>query len=310
VSEKSRDIGGKSRTPLGMAPGSEAAIAAVARRQNGYVTRRQLIDLGLGRHAIQYRIRAGRLITVYAGVYAVGHLPTLPIDRAAGAVLACGPAAVLSHGSAMTLWGVWKRWDVPFEVTASWDFRRRGIRVHEARSLLRKDARKHLGIRVTSPARTLLDIAPRLTDKRLTRAVNNLFISNYLRIDQLAELLGRSNGHAAAARLKSFVEHPTGPTRSDFEDAFRAFAARFGLPPAECNARFTGYEVDALFRAQRVIVELDSWGFHGNRTAFESDRDRDADTLAAGAKTVRITWDRLLHSSAREAERLRKILNS
>lgn len=291
-----------------MAGRTDEAIAALARRQHGYVTRRQLLELGLGRRAIQSRLRSSRLIAVYAGVYAVGHRPLLAIDRAAGAVLACGPAAVLSHGSAMTLWGVWKRWDVPFEVTASWDFRRPGIRVHRARSLLRKDARSHLGIRVTSPARTVLDMAPRLRDKPLDRAVNELLASSFLRIDQLAELLGRSNGHPGAGRLRPFVEDAKGMTRSELERAFLAFVERFGLPPPEMNTYLAGYEVDALFREQRVIVELDGYDWHRSRTKFESDRDRDANTLLAGFQTVRITDIRLTSTPVAEADRLWRIL--
>lgn len=292
-----------------MASIHDAEIASLARRQHGYVTRRQLLNLGLGRRAIQYRLQTGRLFAVYAGVYAVGHRPTLPIDRAYGAVLACGPAAVLSHGSAMTLWGVWKRWDVPFEVTASWDFRRPGIRVHQARSLLRKDARSHLGIRVTSPARTALDMAPRLRDKPLDRAINELLASNFLRIDQLAELLGRSNGHPGAGRLRPFVDDARhGMTRSELERTFRAFLKRFGFPQPELNTSVAGYEVDALFREQRVIVELDGYDWHRSRTKFESDRDRDANTLLAGFRTVRITDIRLTSTPVAEADRLWRIL--
>jgi very-short-patch-repair endonuclease len=69
-----------------------------------------------------------------------------------------------------------------------------------------------------------------------------------------------------------------------------------------------GYEVDALFAAERLIVELDSWDFHSDREAFESDRDRDADTLAADHETVRITWTRIEKRPAREAQRLNRIL--
>jgi very-short-patch-repair endonuclease len=74
------------------------------------------------------------------------------------------------------------------------------------------------------------------------------------------------------------------------------------------NTRAVGYEVDALFRPERLIVELDGWDFHGTREAFESDRDRDAETLAAGFETVRITWERLKSDPEREAARLHAIL--
>jgi very-short-patch-repair endonuclease len=66
--------------------------------------------------------------------------------------------------------------------------------------------------------------------------------------------------------------------------------------------------VDALFEAERVIVELDGWDLHRGRDSFERDRNRDADTLAGGVVTVRITWTRMTKTARKEAERLRSIL--
>src|ERR1700736_65784 len=149
-------------------------IAKLAARQKGYVTWAQLLRLGLSEDQIRGRVRRGLLIKVHRGVYAVGHLPQSPIQRAYAAVLACGPKAVLSHGSAATLWGIFKRWDMPFEITAPTSHRHKGITIHRSRTLHRKDIRTHLGIRATSPAKTILDMAPRLTDKQLTRAINDL----------------------------------------------------------------------------------------------------------------------------------------
>jgi hypothetical protein len=165
-------------------------IGALAARQRGYVTRPELLQRGLGADAIRYRVKIGRLITVYAGVYAVGHVPTLPQDRAVGALLACGPNAVLSHGSAAVLWGIFKRWDLPFEVTVPTIRRRSGIRVHRA-VLARADIGRQLGIRVTSVARTLLDTAPRMSDKTLRRAVNDLRRAGQLRLPDLGEVVDR-----------------------------------------------------------------------------------------------------------------------
>ncbi|HEY1519439.1 MAG TPA: type IV toxin-antitoxin system AbiEi family antitoxin domain-containing protein, partial [Solirubrobacteraceae bacterium] len=95
-----------------MAVDCDKAIAALARKQHGYVKRRQLLDLGLSDDAIAYRVRIGRLIRVYAGVYAVGHLPMAPEARAHAAVLACGDKAVLSHSSAARLWQYTKHWSM------------------------------------------------------------------------------------------------------------------------------------------------------------------------------------------------------
>jgi very-short-patch-repair endonuclease len=133
--------------------------------------------------------------------------------------------------------------------------------------------------------------------------------SDYLRIDQLAELLGRSNGHLGAARLAPFVYDGPGMTRSELERTFLAFVKRYGLPQPETNAPVAGYVVDVLFREHRVIVELDGYRWHRSRAKFESDRDRDANTLAAGFSTVRVTDVRLNVTPDAEAERLWKILS-
>ena len=287
----------------------DESIGRVAGRQRGYVTRAQLVELGLGPGAIRSRVKLRRLILIHRGVYAVGHAPEAPRDRAYAAVLACGPNGVLSHSSAASLWGIYDRWWMPFEVIVTWDRRRPGIKTHQAK-LANGDVRRHLGIRVTSPARTVFDIAPRLTDKALNRAVNELRIKRLLKLEQLAELATRLPRHPGASRVKPLVETSRGPTRSELEDAFVAFTERFGLPRPEMNARVAGYEVDALFREQRVIVELDGYEFHGTRQAFEKDRERDATTLAAGYRTVRITWERLTQAAEKEAERLWAIISS
>jgi Transcriptional regulator, AbiEi antitoxin len=292
-----------------MAEPIDRRIAELAKRQRGYVTRAQLLKLGLGAEAVRYRLKSGRLLPVYTGVYAVGHLPTLPQDRAVGALIACGPRAVISHSSAAAVWAVFKRWEMPFEVTTGSARRRSGIRVHRAR-LERCDIRHQLGIRVTSPARTLLDVAPRMTYKALNRAVNDLRRPGHLRRHDLADLLTRCPRHPGAARLRPFVEVKDQPTRSPMEDDFLAFTERFGLPRPEINVRVAGREVDAWFPRERVIVELDGWEFHSDRLSFEGDRDHDATALALGIPTVRITRRRLLRYPEREAERLWKILKA
>lgn len=284
-------------------------IAALARGQHGYVTRRQLLDVGLGAEAVRSRVKSHRLIPVYAGVYALGHQPTLPQDQAFAAVLACGDGALLSHATAASVWGISKRWTTPFHVTVATARRRAGIQMHRGK-LHPRDFDRQLDLPVTSPARTLLDNAPELTDKALTRAVNDLLRSHLLVLEDLVATLDRHPRHRATRRLQEFIEAPTGPTASEFEDAFIAFCRRFALPQPLCNARVAGYEVDAYFPMERVIVELDGWRFHSSRASFESDRERDAALLTLGIVTVRITWSRLIKTPEREAARLRQILEA
>jgi hypothetical protein len=283
-------------------------IARLAGRYFGLVTHAQLVALGLGRGAIEHRVRTGRLIVVHPGVYAVGHRRTDPLAVAAAAVLAGGPGALLSHSSAAALWGMMPRWQAPLEIIVPADRRPAGIRAHRSRTVARRDIRRQLGIRVTRPARTLLDVTPRLNAIGLARAVNVSRHNRHLRLSDLAELLDRLPHHPGASRLRSFLDAPAGPTRSEFEDRFVEFARRFGLPAPEINVYVAGYLVDVLFAAERVIVELDGYEYHGDRSAFERDRERDAAALAAGHATVRVTWDRLAGAAEREAARLDGIL--
>jgi hypothetical protein len=282
----------------------------LARRQYGHVTRPQLLAMGLSPGFIEGRLSAERLVPVHPGVYAVGPGRDEPIARAAAAVLASGSDALLSHSSAASLWGITARWLSLIEVTVAIDRRPRGIHVHRSQTLTRADRRIHLGIPVTSFARTVLDIAPSTRQKALTRAVNDGQRNGHLKLGQLRDVLARCANHPGAKQLRPCLEHAGRPTRSVLEDDFVAFTARYGLPIPETNTHVAGYEVDALFRAQRVIVELDGYGFHRDRTAFESDRERDAALLAAGYVTVRITAERLRDNPEREAARLREILRA
>jgi hypothetical protein len=286
----------------------DAAIAAVAARQNGNVTRRQLLELGLDDGGIAWRVKIGRLYRVFRGVYAVGRRPVTPLEWASAAVLACRPGAALSHGYPMALWGYWRHWDKPFEVTVVDDRRTKGIRVHRSTTLRQREITTQLGIRVTSPARTLLDISPRLNDRALKRAVNNALGSLWLSEDQLAETLARHPTAHASKRIAKLIGLPGTRTRSGWEDDFPRFCADHGLPAPVMGAPLAGYIVDALFPVEKVIVELDSWRFHKGKIAFETDREGDADTLARGFVTVRVTEERLDERPGEEAIRLHAIL--
>ena len=282
-------------------------IAQLASRQHGNVTRAQLNVLGLSDVAIHHRVQTGRLHRVHPGVYAVGRPATTPLERAAAAVLVCGPDAALSHSSAMTLWGFWRRWDLPFEVRVLGDRRPKGVRVHRASNLARRDTIRHQGIRVTTPARTVLDMAPRLNERQLRRVVKDGLASGRLGEAALGDIVARHPRHRGASKLRPLLEDHD-DTRSRFEDDFPAFCGRFGLPQPMMNPKIGGYTVDAYFPRERVVVELDSWGFHSSREAFEDDRERDAYYLAAGLVTIRITWRRAEQQARREAARLHTIL--
>ncbi len=287
-----------------MAEPFDAAVSRVAKEQHRNITRRQLISIGLAPNAIRHRVNTGRLHrTRFPGVYAVGTPAITPHERAYGAILACGPNAVLSHASAMVLHGIWHRWEEPFEITITkGDRRPKGVTFHRSRTMHRNDIKRQYGIPVTSPARTFYDIEPRLTDDQLMRTMNRALHDHILRKDALNELLARLPNE----RLAYFLAAP--PSDSKPEDEFLPFCDTHDIPRPLMHQRLGPYTVDAYWPQAAVIAELDGWSFHNTELDFENDRERDAYNLAAGRPTIRITRRRMLHEPAKVARQLKTIL--
>ncbi len=286
----------------------DPAIARLAARQHGVVTRNQLLGVGLRDGAIGYRCRHGRLHRLHPGVYAVGYDGTTPEAKAMAAVLACGRGALLSHRWAAALWELSAFPPGPVDVITLAPHRREGIVARRSRGLTTGDVTTRRGIPVTGAARTLIDLADVLDDRALARAVNEALLRRVVRRVDLARTLAGVRNRRAATRLRDFVERSDGPTRSVLEDAFLSFVVRHGLPRPEVNQRIRGFEVDMLWRAPRLVVELDGRTSHDLRRSFEDDRERDAELTAAGYRVVRVTWRRLRRHPAREAARLERLL--
>ncbi len=289
-------------------PNSEHELAT---RQYGIVARRQLVAMGLGRGAIDSRLRSGRLHTVHRGVYAVGHKRLSKRGIWLAAVLACGDGALLSHESAAALWGLIDPPLLPVDVTATHGRPgRKGIRLHRADVPPRERSTRH-GIPVTSVAQALLDMAALAPERRLRRAYEEADRLNLLRPSALEQVcrhgLGR-RGLGAIRRLVVDAKERGGATRSSLEDMFVALCRKHELPVPAINAPLSGFEVDALWRRQRVVVELDGFAYHRHRAAFERDRARDAAVQAAGYRVVRLTYRRLEREPDAVAEQLRTLL--
>jgi very-short-patch-repair endonuclease len=258
----------------------DAAIAALATRQHGVVTTAQLEAAGIGRRGLAHRVANGRLIRIFRGVYRVGPI-SAPYGREMAAVLATGGA--LSHHTAAAIWGFRPPHDgAPHVTVENRDARsRRGLCVHRTRSL---KAAVHLGLPLTTVARTLHDLAPLLSQGELDRAVEEALIRGLTKVE---ELTGRP------ALRRATIEEPQ-ITRSEGERRLRRLIKAAKLPRAVTNTRVAGWEVDAFWPAQRLVVEVDGFAYHGNRAAFERDRRKDAALVAAGYRVVRITWRQLV----------------
>jgi len=286
-------------------------IAALARKQGGHATSAQLRALGLGRGAVRSRTAQGWLIRVHRGVYAVGHLPTGPLDRVRGALLAAGPRSALMGRSAAAHWRLYTHWVYPLQLISPLQRRIPGLTVHRCTTLLRRDIRVRDGVRVTSPARTLLDLAPHLDERTLHRFHNELRMRRLINNAQLLDVADRNPTHAGAIRLRELAGASTGEAkRSGWEGDWPRFAKRHKLPPYEMNVHVAGERVDVLFTPKRLVVELDGWDTHGTRLAYEVDRGRDAEILArTGIPTMRITYSGFHRQPAVQAARITAILD-
>jgi very-short-patch-repair endonuclease len=278
----------------------DAQIARIAARQHGVISREQLERLGIGRQSITRRVQARRLHRIHRSVFAVGHRGLSREGRWLAAVLACGPGAALSHLSAGWLWGMLRpRRDPNADPVARQPDRgiahvtvpgegksRRGIRVHRSRTLSSAQVTSQLGIPVTTPSRTLIDLRRTLPQPQFAAALHQ---AEFLRLPIGSEL------------------EPDG-TRSELEARFLSLCRRHRLPKPEVNAQIGPFTVDFLWPAQRLVVEVDGWDSHGTRSAFEADRERDTQLKLLGYEVVRFTWRQLTEGPAEVAEILRELL--
>lgn len=271
----------------------DPAIAAIAGSQHGLITRDQLLAVGVGRGAINHRVARGRLHRVHRRVYLAGHPTAPPLARELAAILACGPDAVLSHRSAAYLWGMLRSSGDDVDVIISGrDGRRPGMRVHRVRRLEARDRTIREGVPVTTPTRTLLDLADAVPTRELERAFEESHVRRLVDRRRLEALLARAPGRHGAAVLRALLGREAGPslTRSEAEARMLALVRAARLPRPRINARVKGREVDLLWDAQRLVVEVDGYAYHSSRSAFERDHLRDAELGAAGFRVMRVTW--------------------
>ena len=177
---------------------------------------------------------------------------------------------------------------------------RPGITVHRSRTLTDAVTTRRHGIAVTTPARTLLDLADVVSPTALDRAFRQAEI---LRLYDrgaleaaLAETPGRRGARAFAKLLDRRIERAR--TRSDLEILFLDLCRDAGLPLPRCNVQILGYEVDFLWPAERLIVEADSQRFHLTASAFHIDRARDAHLTASGYRVLRFTYRQVTREPA------------
>ena len=269
------------------APRTDARLAALARRQYGLVTSAQLARIGLGRPAVSDRVSAGRLHPLYRGVYAVGHRRLSREAHWMAAVLAAGDGAVLSHLAAAVHWRIWRRrWDGIDVLVPGSRRARRGFRVHRCRNLDRRDTTIYLGIPITTPARTLVDLAGTLTEHQLANVIHEAAFRNRFDEARTREAMARAQGKPLRNLHAALDAHNAGSagTRSELEDRF---LESWQGPKPRVNTKVHGIEVDLHWPDTDLVVEIDGPGHERPRTRAQ-DEQRDRQLQEAGTTVVRI----------------------
>jgi len=291
----------------------DVLIAELASGRRGLVSRDQLLKLDMSPSAITRRLAAGRLHEIHKGVYAVGHRALTREGELLAAVMAGANDSVLAKASAAELWGLPLDRDPEIHVISPTSESRPGIVFHR-NALSPEEVTAHKGIRVTTPERTIVDVANGLSVAQLEHLIRQ---ARYEHIVSNASLVAVVDTHRGARGMRTLRRaldlsaESGGVSRSKLERRFLRFIRRHGLPRPQLNYRIelrhrTVY-ADCAWPPQGLIVELDSRMAHHNEFAFEADRARDRDLLIARWRTTRVTW-RHLDSDEQLANDLRILL--
>jgi very-short-patch-repair endonuclease len=274
------------------------------------VSRAQLLELGFSEDWIRHRIAKGRLHPVRRGVYAVGRPGLTPLGRWMAAVLACGDGAALSHTSAGALFGILRDCSDEIEVSVPTgrDPRPQGIRVHKRKFLGGEEVGSHQNIPVTSPIRTLIDLAARLHVPELEAAVNKADNRDLVDPETLRSALEAQAGQRGVRKLRNLLDrHTFRLTESELERRFLPIARRAGLPPPLTQQQVNGYRVDFYWPALGLVVETDGLRYHRTAAQQAVDRRRDQAHTAAGLTPLRFTHYELSYELAHVERTLARV---
>lgn len=270
-------------------------MADLARGQHGVVSARQLREIGYSTSTVAGAAKRGRLHPIHRGVYAVGHT-ALTWDGYCMAAVLARPGSVASHRPAAWIHGLLRYRPGTFHVTAPTRQKaKRDFTVHFAR-LADEDQTVVDGIPVTSPARTMLDLAPDESTRRLHLMIDRAEARRTFDLRRFESLLARAGGHPGRAKLRFALDTfkpENAVLRSGLEKRFRQLVLAAGLPAPQANVVIEGYELDCYWEAEGFAVELDVYATHGSRLSFEADRERADDLLLAGIEMIRVTGNRL-----------------
>jgi hypothetical protein len=278
----------------------DRVISATAARNHGVVTRAMLLAEGVPLTLIDDRVRTRQLVVLHRGVYALGHARLRPEGWWFAAVAAYGMHAALSHRSAAALWELADAPSFPIHVSLAGRTaarKRRGVRPHRAPALCDDEITVRNEIRVTTVARTILDLAADVRGRRLEQVIRRASRRRRFDLTEQRAVLERHPRHRGAPELARLLIALQGRGTDDFrsrmEIAFAQLCDDYAMPRPTLNAVVLGERVDFHWPGTTLVIETDGFEFHSMPTAFVADRRRDQKLMLAGYTVVRLTWDQV-----------------
>ena len=293
-------------------PPLDARIAALAEERHAVLTEAEIVALGVSVDQLRYRARTGRLHRLYPKVYAVGHTNLTPRGRWRAAVLACGPEAALSCQSAGAFHAIRQTARSAIDVSTPKRGRKghTGIDLHRVRTLDPRDVTVIDHIRVTTVARTLVDLAEILDESALENAIQQSEMRGLLDVRKTLEAIERVHGRRGAHVLRDLLDDTSPPTMNEIEQRFFDLCRRASLPLPQTQVTVGPYVVDFLWPEQRVVVETDGAKVHRTHRAFEHDKVKAADLAVFGLTYVPVTWRRLTRTPEEIEGTIRAVLQA
>lgn len=282
-------------------------MARIAGRTFGVATRAELVEAGLTLDEIRHRLRTGALIRVHRGVYRVGHAAPDTNASYLAAVYACGAAAVLGGGAAGWRYGLLKGTAPCAEVIAPGRRVVPGVVTRRGR-LDTRDTSTFRDIPTLTVPATLVDLAGRLVIDDLARACHEAGVRYRTTPRHVDEVLARRPNQRGAANLRAVMSGEARVSLSRLESRFLQILRDHGLPLPATNRPANGRRVDCRWLAQRLTVELDSFGFHISRQSWERDHAREREAYARGDQFRRYTWGDVFEQPAQMMAELLELL--
>ena len=304
--------------PTGDRPSARISIemADMARPHHGVLSRRQLLAVGISPGLIQHRVATLRLVPLFPGVYSIGHTFLTLRGRHAAAVQAGGPCAALSHRSAAAHWGFMSpprrieilRTSSPDHPNSKLTGGPRGtsdrLIIHRSRVFNPNEYEIHRGIRVTTVARTLLDLAAVLSLRKLESALTEAERLGLVRLKDLRAMASRGRGWTGVRKLRYLLDTwdpNVKSTKSDMEIDFARLCQDHGIPAPDLNRNFEDMEIDCVWPNEMLAVELDSHRFHSTPSAFERDLRKTRKLERLGYKVLRFSHSMILEEPSQTA---------